>query len=174
MVCNLARPSDVFRSPGRSNHAHACTIRVQYCCRWRCSGFSSHCRRNAGLVVVGVAVLEQTSSTMSRNIEQEIADMRQEIQDLETAIARQDPPLAPHTRAIVEAKIATLEHQIAAMMRPPPPPPIAGWRCDLCGEIVTTKERPLAPPERCPRRHSDHITSVEVWAARPLLGLWTR
>jgi len=47
---------------------------------------------------------------MSRNIDQEIADMRQEIQDLEQAIARQDPPLAPHTRAIAEAKIATLEH----------------------------------------------------------------
>jgi hypothetical protein len=30
------------------------------------------------------------SSTMSRNIDQEIADMRQEIQDLEKAIARQD------------------------------------------------------------------------------------
>jgi len=28
--------------------------------------------------------------------------MRQEIQDLEKAIARQDPPLAPHTRAIAD------------------------------------------------------------------------
>jgi rubrerythrin len=56
-----------------------------------------------------------------------------------------------------------------------PPPSVAGWRCDLCGEIVTTKERPLTPPERCPRCHSDHLTSMEVWAARrPNLGLWTR
>ena len=54
---------------------------------------------------------------MSRNIDQEIADMRREIQDLEKAIARQDPPLAPYTRAIAEAKIATLQGQIAAMKR---------------------------------------------------------
>ena len=53
---------------------------------------------------------------MSQNVDQKIADMRQELGDLEKAIARQDLPLAPHTRAIVEAKIATLEHQIAAMM----------------------------------------------------------
>ena len=101
---------------------------------------------------------------MPRNIDQEIADMRQELKDLEKAIARQDPPLAPRTRAVAEAKIATLEHQIAAMMGPPPP--VAGWRCNLCGEIVTTKERPLVPPERCTRCDSDHFTSMEVWAAR--------
>jgi hypothetical protein len=53
---------------------------------------------------------------MSRNIDQEIAAMREEIRDLEKAIARQDPPLAPNIRAIAEAKIATLEGQIAAMM----------------------------------------------------------
>jgi hypothetical protein len=52
---------------------------------------------------------------MSRNIDQEIADMRQELKDLEAAIARQDPPLAPHTRAIAEAKIAALQRQIAAI-----------------------------------------------------------
>jgi hypothetical protein len=52
---------------------------------------------------------------MSRNIEQEITDMRQEIHDLEKAIARQDPPLGPCTRAIAEAKIATLQGQIAAL-----------------------------------------------------------
>ena len=57
------------------------------------------------------------SSTMSRNIDQEIADLHQEIQDLEKAIARQDPPLAPYIRAIAEAKIATLQGQIAAMKR---------------------------------------------------------
>jgi len=54
---------------------------------------------------------------MSRNIDQEIAEMRQEIQDLEKAIARQDPPLAPHTRSIAEAKIATLRDLIAPMKR---------------------------------------------------------
>ena len=54
---------------------------------------------------------------MSGNINQEIAAMREEIKDLEKAIARQDPPLAPNTRAIAEAKIATLEGQITAMMR---------------------------------------------------------
>ena len=32
-------------------------------------------------------------------------------------LARQDPPFAPHTRAIAEAKIATLQGQIAAMKR---------------------------------------------------------
>jgi rubrerythrin len=52
--------------------------------------------------------------------------------------------------------------------------PLDGWRCDLCGEIVTGQERPLTPPEKCPRCSSSHITSVEAWAARPRLGLWTR
>ena len=52
---------------------------------------------------------------MSRNADQEIAAMRQEIKDLEKAIARQDPPLAPSTRAVAEAKIATLQSQIAAI-----------------------------------------------------------
>jgi hypothetical protein len=54
---------------------------------------------------------------MSRNIDQEIAAMREEIKDLEKTIARQDPPLAPNTRAIAEAKIARLQGQITAMMR---------------------------------------------------------
>jgi hypothetical protein len=49
-----------------------------------------------------------------------------------------------------------------------------GWRCDLCGEIVTGQERPIAPPEKCARCSSSHITSVEGWAAHPRLGLWTR
>ena len=52
---------------------------------------------------------------MSRNIDQEIADMHQELKDLEGAIARQDPPLDPRTRGIAEAKIATLRDQIAAL-----------------------------------------------------------
>jgi hypothetical protein len=52
---------------------------------------------------------------MSRNIDLEIADVRRELMDLEEAIARQDPSLAPHTRAIAEAKIATLQRQIAAI-----------------------------------------------------------
>ena len=52
---------------------------------------------------------------MSRNVDQEIADMLQELKDLEEAIARQDAPLGPRTRAIAEAKIVTLRDQIAAM-----------------------------------------------------------
>jgi hypothetical protein len=74
-------------------------------------------------VVVGVAVLEAGSSAMSRNIDQEIADMRQEIQDLEKAIARQDPPLAAYIRAIAEAKIAKLLDQIEVVKRGPQPVP---------------------------------------------------
>jgi hypothetical protein len=46
---------------------------------------------------------------MSRNIDEEVSDMRQELKDLEKAIAWQDPPLAPRSRAIAEAKIATLQ-----------------------------------------------------------------
>jgi len=62
---------------------------------------------------------------VSRNNDQEIAAMRQEIDDLEKAIARQDPPLAPSTKVIAEAKIARLRGQIAAMKgedRPQPAP----------------------------------------------------
>src|SRR5262249_46865985 len=55
-----------------------------------------------------------------------------------------------------------------------PTAPLAGWRCDLCDEIVTAQERPLFPPEICPRCSSVYITSIVAWAARPLLGLWTR
>lgn len=53
---------------------------------------------------------------MSSNPDQEIASIRQELKDLEEALTRQDPPLAPNIRAIAEAKIAKLERQIAAMM----------------------------------------------------------
>jgi rubrerythrin len=57
----------------------------------------------------------------------------------------------------------------------PRAPVLDGWRCDLCGEIVTAQERPLVPPENCPRCSSSNMTSMEVWAARrPPLGLWTR
>jgi hypothetical protein len=52
---------------------------------------------------------------MSRNINEEIAGWRQELKDLEEAISWEDPPLAPRTRAIAEAKIATLHRQIAAI-----------------------------------------------------------
>jgi len=47
--------------------------------------------------------------------------------------------------------------------------PLDGWRCDLCGDIVTAQERPLLPPEICPRCSSVYITCIEAWAARPLL-----
>jgi hypothetical protein len=57
----------------------------------------------------------QQGCAMSRNIDKENAAMREELDDLEKAIARQDPPLAPYIRTIAEAKIATLQSQIAAM-----------------------------------------------------------
>ena len=53
--------------------------------------------------------------------------------------------------------------------------PIAGWRCDLCAEVVVTHDRPLVPPERCFRCNSSNMTSMEEGGARrPPLGLWTR
>jgi hypothetical protein len=58
-------------------------------------------------------------------MDQEIAEMRQEVKDLEEAIEWQDPPLDPRTRGIAEAKIATLRGQIAALTprlgQPAPP-----------------------------------------------------
>jgi len=51
--------------------------------------------------------------------------MRQEIDDLEKAIARQDPPLAPSTKVIAEAKIARLRGQIEAMKGEDTPQPAA-------------------------------------------------
>jgi rubrerythrin len=147
---------------------------------------------------------------MPRNIEQEIADWRQELRDLEEALARQDQPLAPRTKAIAEAKVVTLRGQLAGIeegdgrrFRPVKmkrkcfralagkisshlakkqapidltgASPIAGWRCDLCAEVVVTHDRPLVPPERCPRCNSSNMTSMEEWGARrPPLGLWTR
>jgi len=68
----------------------------------------------------------QQGYAVSRNIDQEIAAMRQEIDDLEKAIARQDPPLAPYTKAIAEAKIAKLQSQIAAMKSEEPQPARSG------------------------------------------------
>jgi hypothetical protein len=56
-------------------------------------------------------------------IDQEIAEIRQEIKDLEKAIARQDPPLGPRTRAMAEAKIAALRGQIAVIKRGRQPAP---------------------------------------------------
>jgi rubrerythrin len=136
---------------------------------------------------------------MSRNTNEEIAGWRQELKDLQEAISWEDPPLAPRTRAIAEAKIATLQRQLAAINtnrhneptmaeldpvpiethpseeKKPSTAPLDGWRCDLCGEIVTAQERPLVPPEKCSRCSSSNMTSMEVWAARrPPLGLWTR
>jgi len=142
---------------------------------------------------------------MSRNMDEEIAGWRQELKDLEEAVSWEDPPLAPRARAIAEAKIATLQRQLAAMNtnrqsepgatlpmaeldplprrietyqsdeKKPRTPVLDGWRCDLCGEIVTTQERPLVPPGQCSRCSSSSLTSMEVWTARrPSLGLWTR
>jgi hypothetical protein len=42
----------------------------------------------------------------------ENAGLRQELKDLEEALVRQNPPLAPHTRDIAKAKIAKLRRQI--------------------------------------------------------------
>jgi hypothetical protein len=42
----------------------------------------------------------------------EIANLRQELKDLEAAIARRDAPLTPYTMGIARAKIATLQRQI--------------------------------------------------------------
>jgi len=54
---------------------------------------------------------------LSRNIDQEIADMRQEIKDLEKAIAQRNPPLHPRARATADAKIAKLRDQIEVIKR---------------------------------------------------------
>jgi hypothetical protein len=97
---------------------------------------------------------DQQGCAVSRSIDQEITAMRQEIKDLEKAIARQDPPLTSYTRAIAEAKIGRLQSQIAAL-------------CELFGEILTDQRRPLA-------WGSGHMTSMEEWTARLRLGLWTR
>jgi hypothetical protein len=42
----------------------------------------------------------------------QVANMRQELKDLEAAVARRDPPLSPYTMGIARAKIATLQRQI--------------------------------------------------------------
>ena len=42
----------------------------------------------------------------------EIADLRQELKDLEAVTARQDTPLSPYMMGIAQAKIATLQRQI--------------------------------------------------------------
>jgi hypothetical protein len=47
----------------------------------------------------------------------EISDMRQEIQDLEKAIAQRNPPLHPRVKALAEAKIAKLRDQIEVVKR---------------------------------------------------------
>jgi hypothetical protein len=41
-----------------------------------------------------------------------VADLRQELKDLEAAIERRDAPLGPHTMGIARAKIAKLRRQI--------------------------------------------------------------
>lgn len=42
----------------------------------------------------------------------ELAELRQELADLEAAIVRQDPPLGAHTMDIALAKIAKLRQRI--------------------------------------------------------------
>src|SRR5262249_11693731 len=84
------------RSPDQSTNASGCFFRL-----------ANHLKRQVKLA----------SSTMSRKIAEEVAVLLQEFQDLGKALARQDPPLAPNARAIAEAKIATLQGQVAAMKR---------------------------------------------------------
>jgi|SRR5262252_241320 len=56
--CNLAPFGRLFgRQGGGRDHVYACAISIQRNTRWRCSRLSSHCCRNARLVVVDVAVL---------------------------------------------------------------------------------------------------------------------
>jgi hypothetical protein len=52
-------------------------------------------------------------------MDEEIAGWRRELKDLEEAISWEDPPLAPRSRAIAEAKIATLQRQLAAINAQP-------------------------------------------------------
>jgi hypothetical protein len=42
----------------------------------------------------------------------QVANLRQEVKDLEAAIVSRDPPLSPYTIGIARAKIATLQRQI--------------------------------------------------------------
>ena len=42
----------------------------------------------------------------------QVANLRQELKDLEAAVARRDAPLSPYTMGIARAKIATLRRQI--------------------------------------------------------------
>ena len=42
----------------------------------------------------------------------ELANLRQELKDLEATTVRQDTPLSPYMMGIAQAKIATLQHQI--------------------------------------------------------------
>jgi hypothetical protein len=41
-----------------------------------------------------------------------------------------------------------------------------GWRCDLCGETVTTEERPLVPPGQCSRCSSSRVAYATTWSVR--------
>jgi hypothetical protein len=52
-------------------------------------------------------------------MDEEIAGWRQELKDLKEAISWEDPPLAPRSRAIAQAKIATLQRQLAAINTQP-------------------------------------------------------
>ena len=49
---------------------------------------------------------------MDADKDDEVTGLRQELADLEAAIARQDPPLGTYTRAIAIAKIAKLRQRI--------------------------------------------------------------
>jgi hypothetical protein len=53
------------RQGGGGDHAYACAISLQCSSRWRCARFSSHCCRNAGLVVVDVVLASRSTPTFT-------------------------------------------------------------------------------------------------------------
>ena len=73
--------------------------------------------------------------------------MRQELKDLEAAIARRDPPLSPYTMGIARAKIATLQRQIKELEEAPSP------RWPACRHRVILRSLWWAP-SACPQVHS--------------------
>ena len=51
----------------------------------------------------------------AKDIDEEIAGLRRELNDLEAATAMLNPPLPPHTMMIALAKMTTLQRQIAEL-----------------------------------------------------------
>ena len=47
----------------------------------------------------------------------ELAGLRQELEDLQAAMVRRDAPLSPYTMGIAQAKIAKLRRQLKALRK---------------------------------------------------------